>query len=132
MPRVLIIDDEEDVRDALCEVLNRAGFDVGVAATSDEGIDDLRINPAELVVTDIIMPGKDGVTAIREIRGEFPDVKIIAISGGGNFTPDAYEPNAIMTTAYLAAAREAGADVILPKPFDRTAFVAAVRALTAC
>jgi DNA-binding response OmpR family regulator len=131
MPRVLIIDDEEDIRDVIYEVLSRAGFEVDVASTGDEGIDKLRSKPADVVVTDIIMPGKDGVATVREISKEFPDTKIIAISGGGNFGPNAYEPNAIKTTAYLAAAREAGADVILPKPFDREALMEAIRALTA-
>ena len=131
MPRVLIIDDEEDIRDVLYDVLNRAGFEVDVASTGDEGIEKLRSKLADVIVTDIIMPGKDGVETIREIRKEFPDAKIIVISGGGNFGSDSYEPNAIKTTAYLAAAGEAGADVILPKPFDRAAFMEAVSGLTA-
>ena len=131
MPRGLIIDDEEDIRDVLTDVLNRAGFEVDVASTGDEGIDKNRSKPVDVIVTDIIMPGKDGVAAIREIRKEFPDAKVIAISGGGNFGPNAYEPNAIKTTAYLAAADEAGADVILSKPFDREALMEAIRALTA-
>lgn len=131
MPRVLIIDDEEDIRDVLYDVLIHAGFDVNVASTGDEGIDELRSKPADVIVTDIIMPEKDGVTTIREIRKEFPDAKIIAISGGGNFGPDAYEPDAIKTSAYLAAADEAGADVILPKPFERKVLMEAIRALTA-
>ena len=56
MPRVLIIDDEEDIRDVLTDVLNRAGFEVEVASTGDEGIDKLRSKPADMIVTDIIMP----------------------------------------------------------------------------
>ncbi len=131
MLRVLVIDDEEDIRDVLYDVLSRAGFEVDVASTGDEGIEKLRSEPADVIVTDIIMPGKDGVTTIREIRKEFPDAKIIAISGGGNFGSDAYEPNAIKTSAYLAAAGEAGADIMLSKPFDRDAFMEAIRALTA-
>jgi len=131
MPRVLIIDDEEDIRDVLNEVLTRAGFEVEVASTGDGGIDKLHRKPANLIVIDIIMPGKDGVATIREIREEFPKSKIIAISGGGNFGPDAYEPNTIKTTAYLAAAVEAGADVILPKPFDREDLIQTITALTA-
>jgi CheY-like chemotaxis protein len=131
MLRVLIIDDEEDIRDVLYDVLSRAGFEVDVASTGDEGIEKLRSEPADVIVTDIIMPGKDGVTTIREIRKEFPDAKIIAISGGGNFGSNSYEPNAIKTTAYLAAADEAGADVTLFKPFDREALMEAIRTLTA-
>ncbi len=131
MPRVLIIDDEEDIRDVLTDVLSRAGFEVEVASTGDEGIDKLRSKPTDMIFTDIIMPGKDGVATIREIREEFPDAKIIAISGGGNFGSNDYEPNAIKTTAYLAAAGEAGADSILSKPFEREALMEAIRTLTA-
>ncbi len=131
MLRVLIIDDEEDIRDVLYDVLNRAGFEIDVASTGEEGLDKLRSKPPDVIVTDIIMPGKDGIATIREIRKELPNAKIIAISGGGNLGPDAYEPNSIKTTAYLAAAGEAGADVILPKPFDREALMEAIRTLTA-
>jgi len=60
----------------------------------------------------------DGVSAIREIRREFPSVRIIAISGGGNFGLTAYRPEAISTNAYLAACTAAGADGVLAKPFE--------------
>jgi len=130
MARIIIIDDEQDVRDALQEVLKRAGFETDVAANGDEGLELLRESPCDLVITDIIMPGKDGVKIISDLRNEFPNTKIIAISGGGNVTPLAYEPNAIKTAAYLASASAAGADVTLTKPFDGTELVDAVQDLT--
>jgi len=129
MVRIIIIDDEQDVRDALQEVLKRAGFEADAAASGNEGLELLRKSPSDLVITDIIMPGKDGVKIISDIRAEFPETRIIAISGGGNVAPLAYEPNAIKTEAYLASASVAGADVTLTKPFDGKELVQAVQDL---
>lgn len=129
MKKVIVIDDEEDIRFVLGEILARAGFDVRVAANANDGLDLLREHGADVVVTDIIMPGKDGVQTVYDIRMEFPNTKIIVISGGGNIAPADYEPTAIKTSAYLASATEAGADVTLTKPFDRADIVRAVTQL---
>ena len=119
MARIIVIDDEKDIRNVLKEVLERAGFDVEIAGNSNEGLELLREKGADLVITDIIMPGKDGVDTVYDIRMEFPNTRVIVISGGGNVAPLEYEPTAIKTTAYLASASAAGADVTLAKPFDR-------------
>jgi DNA-binding response OmpR family regulator len=129
MAKLLVIDDEEDIRFVLKEILERAGYEVDVAADAKEGLDLLRENRADLVITDIIMPGKDGVETVYDIRMEFPNTRIIVISGGGNVAPLEYEPNAIMTTAYLASASAAGADVTLTKPFEREELLTAIRVL---
>ena len=129
MGGVLIIDDEEDVRTAIREVLTRAGYDVRTASDGQEGLAAQRQEPAAVVITDIIMPEKDGIEAIREIRKEFPEVKIIAISGGGGLSAVAYQPETIVTTAYLAAAKDVGADRIFTKPFNRTELIEAVAGL---
>ena len=129
MAKIIVIDDEEDIRDTLKEVLNRAGFEVGVADNGDDGLDLLRNSGADLVITDIIMPGKDGVDTVYDIRMEFPNTPVIVISGGGNVMPMDYEPHAIKTEAYLASASKAGADVTLTKPFDREELLAAVNGL---
>lgn len=129
MPSILIIDDEEDVRDALQMVLERAGHQVRVASNGNEGMQLQREEPADLVITDIIMPEKDGVRTIKEMRQEFPGSRIIAISGGGGVEPVAYKPGAITTTAYLAAAKEVGADRVFTKPFDREDLIRAVTEL---
>lgn len=120
MPTALIIDDEQAVRDALARTLETMGFAVRFAADGVDGLNAYRADPTDLVITDIIMPRANGVETIRALRAEFPKVRILAISGGGNFGPIAYEPGAITTTAYLAAAEKAGADAILTKPFDRS------------
>jgi CheY-like chemotaxis protein len=75
------------------------------------------------------MPKVHGVELIKTLRERYPRIRIIAISGGGSFGPLGYKPEAISTHAYLAAAREAGAQEILTKPFDLTDLIAAVRRL---
>ena len=129
MAKILIIDDEKDVRVVLKEVLKRAGFDAIVAANAMEGLEKLEADGVDLVITDVIMPGMDGVAAIERIRKNHPDMPIIVISGGGNVAPMEYEPGAISTTAYLASATNAGANRTLTKPFERQELLDAVRAL---
>lgn len=129
MARILIIDDEKDIRVVLREVLKRAGHEALIAANAREGLDKLAEHGADLVITDVIMPGIDGVATIERIRKDHPDMPVIVISGGGNVAPMDYEPGAISTTAFLASARNAGADRTLTKPFDRKELVAAVEDL---
>ena len=131
MTKVIVIDDEEDIRITLKEVFRRAGFEVEVASNGNEGMDLLREHGADLVITDIIMPGSDGVETAHNIRTEFPKTKIIVMSGGGNAAPLGYEPAAITTTAYLASAAAIGADLTLTKPFDREELIKAAKELTA-
>ena len=131
MGSILIVDDEEDIRDALTMVLESAGYDVRVASNGNEAVELQREQPADLIITDIIMPGKDGVSTIKEIRQEFPGIRIIAISGGGGVQPVEYVPEAITTTAYLAAAKEAGADMAFTKPFEREDLIQAINDLFA-
>jgi DNA-binding response OmpR family regulator len=130
MTRVIVIDDEEDVRIVLRETLVRAGFEVEVASTGDEGLELMRQNKADLVVTDVVMPGKDGVATANDIRMEFPNTKIIVISGGGSGGIGGYAPEAIKTTAFLAAAAAVGADITMTKPFSREELVNVALALT--
>ena len=79
----------------------------------------MREQPADLVITDLIMPEQEGLETISTLRKEFPMVKIVAISGGGRIGPE----------AYLPAARELGANLVFSKPFDVKEFVAAIRGL---
>jgi CheY-like chemotaxis protein len=96
------------------------------AGDAADALEELRRSSADVVITDVIMPKIDGVEAIRSIRKEFPSVRIIAISGGGNFGITAYRPTAITTSAYLAAAERAGAHVVLTKPFESKDLLQAV------
>ena len=129
MAKILIVDDEEQVRNALKQVLERAGYEVAVAATGNEGLELMQQEGADLVITDVIMPGIDGITTARKIREKFRDTRIIVMSGGGKAAPDPYEPDAISTRSYLASADSAGADRTLTKPFDRQEILQAVKNL---
>jgi len=126
MRRILVIDDEADVRDGIKCVLDRAGFSVRVIDNAADAMLELKRLAADVVITDIIMPKVDGVAAIDCIVREFPMVRIVAISGGGNFDVTGYQPAAITTTAYLAAAKRAGARCILTKPFESRELIEAV------
>ena len=130
MTRVMIIDDEEDIRIVLKEIFTRAGFDAVVASDGNEGLNMLREQAADLVITDVIMPGSDGVETAYDIRMEFPKTKIIVMSGGGNAAPLGYEPAAVSTTAFLASAAAVGADMTMTKPFDREELIKVARELT--
>jgi CheY-like chemotaxis protein len=117
--RILVIDDETFVRDALERVLKSDSVMVTSVADAAAGLEALCRSPADLAIIDAILPGgMDGVEVIRRIRREHPGVRIVAISGGGNFGLDAYRPEAVSTNAYLAACKAAGADAILAKPFE--------------
>ena len=77
------------------------------------------------------MPKMNGIDAVTAIRQAHPNVRILAISGGGNFEPQSYKPEAITTSAYLAAAERSGADAVMTKPFDRAQLMEKVDALLA-
>jgi CheY-like chemotaxis protein len=126
MHSVLVIDDEGDVRDGIRRVLERAGFLVQTLDNATDALLELERTAADVVITDIIMPKLNGVDAIQRIVQEFPTVRIVAISGGGNFDASSYQPGAITTTAYLAAAKKAGAHFILTKPFESRELIEAV------
>jgi CheY-like chemotaxis protein len=126
MRNVLVVDDEAAVRLALKRVLDRAGYAVRTASNAQEGMAELRAQPADIVITDIIMPKTDGVELIRAIVSEFPRVRIVAISGGGSYGIGEYKPNAITTTAYLSAAQSAGAHAVLTKPFGASDVLQAI------
>ncbi len=129
MQRILIVDDERDVRDSVKCVLDLAGYEVLTADNATDALNQLGRTPMDLVITDIIMPKMNGVQAIESIRRAFPLVRIVAISGGGNFGVAGYQPAAIATNAYLKSAEEAGAHVVLTKPFEVDDLLEAVEKL---
>ena len=126
MAKILVIDDEKDIRTVLRQVLELEGHAVSVAADGREGLALLEREGADVVITDIIMPGIDGVATLQRIKESHPNLPVIVISGGGNVAPMSYEPGAISTSAFLASAQKAGADVTLTKPFDRSEILGAI------
>ena len=127
MATILVVDDEVEVGEAIRRVLTQAGFTVTVCSGADAGLRSVDESPPDIVVTDVIMPKIHGLEFVKILRKRYPRVRIIAISGGGSFGAQAYKPDAISTHAYLAAAREAGAQEVLTKPFDMSDLLAAVR-----
>ena len=125
--RILIVDDEPDVLLALGGVLRRAGYEVRTTPTAQAALDALQAEPVNVLITDIIMPGQDGVELVGKVRALYPAVRVVAISGGGNFGPFDYQPYAITTSAYLALCEEAGAHAVLPKPFEAWEILAVIR-----
>lgn len=119
MKHILIIDDDDQMRKLIRSFLERAGFEVEEAANGRLGMAVMRRCAVDLVITDLIMPEQEGLETIGMLKQDFPQVKIIAISGGGRIGPD----------AYLPAAAALGADRIFIKPFARSALVATVREL---
>ena len=119
--RILVIDDDEQMRILLRQVMEWAGYEVIEAADGREGMLKQRKQPADLVITDLIMPEQEGLETITSLKKEYPQVKIIAISGGGRIGPD----------AYLPAAQELGADRVFSKPFDVRELATCVRELLA-
>jgi DNA-binding response OmpR family regulator len=105
MARILVIDDDEEVRQMLRRILEHDGHEVEEAANGDLGIRAFKANPADLVITDIIMPDKEGIETIRDLHRAYPDLKII----GGRVGP----------SDYLHAARMLGAKRTFTKPFSR-------------
>ena len=117
--RILIIDDEPHILLMLKKMLERSGYEIDMAANGLEGIRLFRETSADLVITDIIMPEKEGLETIREMRMIRDDLKIIAMSGGGKVSAE----------NYLDAAQIFGAARMISKPFTKAEMVSAVREL---
>ena len=119
MSVILIIDDEAEFREMLRQMLERAGYEVVEAADGNEGLRLVKEQQVDLVIADIIMPEKEGLETIMELQRDFPDMKIIAISGGGRSTPE----------TYLQPARLIGAHYTFAKPIDQEEILGAVKQL---
>jgi CheY-like chemotaxis protein len=120
MKTILIIDDSNEFRIIFRDMLRKAGYQVLEASSGQEGIDIYRRTPADLVVTDIIMPGKEGLETILDLKREFPGVKIIAVSGGGFEGPSTYLEGATLI---------GGVDRTFFKPFAMDPMLKAIKEL---
>ena len=105
--RALVIDDDELVRETIVAILKSVNLDVIAASDGEEGLQLFESDPTDLVITDILMPNKEGIETITELRARDSDVKILAISGGGQ----------VAGQEHLKLAEKMGADRTLPKPF---------------
>lgn len=117
MKRILVVDDEEQIRSMLTQMLEHEGFAVDTAENGEEGMDLITRHAYDLIITDMIMPIKDGLKLIMELIRDYPDQRILAISGGG----------AIKAERYLTMAGYLGDDIAtLEKPFKRESLLALV------
>jgi CheY-like chemotaxis protein len=115
--RILVIDDDILTLDVLRRMLEAEGYEVVTALNGQEGIDAFHQTSIDLVITDLVMPVKDGLRTIMELRREEPELPIIAISAGG----------AISKERYLTVAQYLGDIITLPKPFRRKDIVDTVK-----
>lgn len=121
MARVMVIDDDEVVRMVLTRTLERAGHEVISADDGRKGVALFKMNPTDVVLTDIYMPNQEGLATIMELRRAYPAVKVVAISGGG--------ANAGLDV--LPVAEALGADRALRKPVSPSELTALIKELTA-
>jgi DNA-binding NtrC family response regulator len=119
MKKILIIDDEPHILLMLKKMLERAGYEIDIAPNGLEGLELFKKYPTDLVITDIIMPEKEGLETIREMKKLQSGLKIIAMSGGGKISAD----------NYLQTASLFGASRIIEKPFTQQQMVEAVNNL---
>lgn len=117
--RILIIEDDDQVRELLKKILQSEGYAVISAVNGAEGLKLYEQSSPELIITDLIMPEKEGIETIRELKKLNPEVKIIAMSGGG--TIDAGQ--------YLMMAQRLGVSKTFKKPFRRNEILEAVSEL---
>jgi CheY-like chemotaxis protein len=116
MAKILIIDDDPQIRRLIGRILSGEGHDVAAAENGTDGLRRFRAERPDLVISDILMPEKEGIETIIEIRREAPSIPILAISGdsGGGF---------------LGFATKLGASRALPKPFRNTELIEVVKQL---
>lgn len=116
MAKILVFDDEPSILLMIKKMLEKAGYDVDIALNGKVGMELFEKNKPDLLITDLIMPEKEGLETIFELRRKYPDLKIIAISGGGRIGPDGYLPGAKLL----------GANAVFSKPLVPKEFLAAI------
>ena len=114
MASILVIDDDPDTREVLLSTLESAGHTVVLASDGKQGVEQYRAQPADLVITDLYMPGQEGLETIKQLSMEFPEVRIVAMSG---------KPTG---ATMLSVATRLGAAAVLSKPFLPEELLAAV------
>jgi CheY-like chemotaxis protein len=105
--KILVIDDEPDICEMTKLLLERAGHEVACTTDSRLAARIMKEQLFDVVITDMLMPDKDGLEVMADLRRNHPDVRIIASSGGGK----------VSSNSYLHIARKSGAHALLPKPF---------------
>lgn len=112
--RILVVDDEESIRDLCARVLIRAGFEVITAGSGEDALSQLQGEAFDLVISDLRMPGVTGLEVLEAAKASFPTIRVVLITGFG-------------TAETVARAKQLGADRVLTKPFNPMELLAAVR-----
>jgi CheY-like chemotaxis protein len=123
MARIIVIDDDHDVRALIIYELEAAGHEVRGARNGLEGLALHRQARADVVVTDIFMPEKEGIETIRDLNEEFPGTKVIAMSGGGR---DSRAKSTFTARELRVVAGELGVVAVLSKPFETRELLSSV------
>ena len=121
MANILVVDDDPTVRMIASEILTTAGHQVSEAGDGDEALQKVAATPFDLVVLDMLMPNKDGLETISELRGRRPRMRVLAISSGGRM-----EAGQLLRMALVF-----GADETMAKPLRKEALTEAVSRLLA-
>jgi len=119
MKKLLIIDDDEQFRAFMSEALSDKGYDVLTASNGNEGLKSIASDNPDLVITDIVMPEKEGVEVIMELQQSESSIPIIAMSGGNLGNAD----------SYLKMAKKLGADAVISKPFQLNNLISEIEKL---
>ena len=119
MARILIAEDDLNTLQGLQTIIEREGHEVETVSDGESGIRAAEEESPDVAIIDLIMPGKEGIETIIDIRNRFPEIRIVAISGGGQLGPG----------DYLRSAQLLGAHKTLAKPFKREEIVGAVEEL---
>lgn len=119
MPSILVVDDEDQIRHLIRETLEQVGYHITEARDGKEALEQYRLAPTDLVIMDILMPNQDGLETTVALRREFPDVKVIVITGGSDM---------IGMLNFLDVAKMLGAHSTLQKPFEMKALLDTVQA----
>jgi len=122
MANIIVVDDECDIRNMVAVMLSNKGHDVTQTEDPCKVNDFLKNGKFDLLITDLVMPGKTGIDLILELSASRPELKIIAISGGGGITG---------RFDYLPIAKLIGADNVFRKPFKLAELDLAVNSLLA-
>jgi CheY-like chemotaxis protein len=129
---ILIVDDEAMIREMLNDILVKSGYEVRQAVNGVQAKEMYFERPADLIITDIVMPEKEGLDLILELQAVYPELRFIAISGGGKIQTGHIKGNHhIDAEFYLDLAREIGAFKTLKKPFNPEELLKAVREVLA-
>lgn len=119
MAKILLVDDDPGVRASLADVLNECGYDVAEASDGNDGLRALGREDFDLVVLDILMPEREGIETIREIRKKWAALPVLAISGG----------SVSGWCNFLQMASDFGANDTMTKPFRDNEFIARIASL---